>query len=107
MAALVLAILALIGTGFSLYQKGKAQALAEARTAHLEELNKFYREQAIRFATSLEEHGKRAQADAKQIAQLKDRITSLDEYAESIEDRECLAGPDVERLRNLWDGAPN
>lgn len=94
----------LIGSGLTLYQKGKVQARLEGQVERLTRLNEFYREQAVRFSNALEEHGKRTKADAEKISNLNDRITSLDEYVETLEDRDsvCLSGPDVERMRDLW-----
>lgn len=96
--------MALIGSGFALYQKGKAAAELEHRLQRQTELSAFYREQAIRFAAALKEHGERARADAERISDLNERIASLDEYVDALEDRDnvCLSGPDVERLRDLW-----
>lgn len=104
LVVLTAAFLALIGTGTALYQKGKAAARQVALIARLQEENDFLLDQARRFAKSLEDHAARAREDAEHIAELNDRITSLDEYVETLEDRDrvCLSGPDVDRLRDLW-----
>lgn len=45
-----------------------------------------------------------AAEQARQRAALTLQIDGLNEYVETLEDRnrECLSGADVERLRNLW-----
>ncbi|PLP55543.1 hypothetical protein CYK37_30090 [Mesorhizobium loti] len=46
----------------------------------------------------------RATEAAKRQASLNTKIDELNAYVDTLEDadRECLSGPDVERLRDLW-----
>ncbi|WP_132413110.1 hypothetical protein [Neorhizobium sp. S3-V5DH] len=46
-----------------------------------------------------------AAEQAKRLEALTTKTTDLQEYANALEDagRECLAGADTDRLRNLWN----
>lgn len=105
LVALILTLLALFGSGVLIYQKGKAQARLEHQVETLTKRRDFWKEWAETSAEALAKHTERAQEDASKIASLTDRITDLNEYVETLEDRDrvCLSDPDVERLRDLWN----
>jgi Tfp pilus assembly protein PilO len=104
LVAFALVVVALVATGWKLYRAGAANATLEYQVQHLTSLKDFYREQSIKFASSLEDHAKRTQADTARINELSKRITSLNEYAElaSVRDGACFDDTDTERLRDLW-----
>jgi uncharacterized protein HemX len=100
-----LLLLALVLAGAAIYRAGKARADLEHSLQTKTALANHYREQAIKVAGVLQQHNERAKVDAEKITQLNGRITSLNDYVETLQDRdrECLSGPDVDRLRDLWN----
>lgn len=103
--AVLLLVAALAITGWKLYRAGGEAATVKAQLENQTNLADFYREQSVKFAASLQDHAKRTQEDTAKITELNRRITSLNDYVDTLQDRdrECLSGPDVERLRDLWN----
>ena len=98
-------LIALVATGAALYNKGSEHQRLVNDAASLR-LTLSTLETVMNVQTAaLEADQKRAADDAKHLKSLNERITSLDAYIGSLEDRDstCLAGPDVDRLRDLWN----
>ncbi|RWO57052.1 hypothetical protein [Mesorhizobium sp.] len=102
--AFAAALAALAFTGWRLYEAGEASATQKHQIATLKQdlANAELIQKMQRIA--LEGDQERAAEDAKKITTLNDRISDLNEYVESLadRDRECLSGADTDRLRDLW-----
>jgi hypothetical protein len=104
LVALALVVLALLGAGKAIYDKGRAQAELEQRLENSERLTKFYADQWAKTQDALTKHTERTEADAEIQAELASKVAALKRYAQ---DRpgggaECLDGGDTDKLRDLW-----
>ncbi|RVP50018.1 hypothetical protein [Sinorhizobium medicae] len=97
----LLAILAVIGV---VYGKGRLDAKHANEVRQLKE-NVELAQRII----DVERDARKADAilateAAKRQSSLKLKITGLESYVETLQDRDsqCLSGPDVDRLRDLW-----
>jgi hypothetical protein len=97
----LLAVLALIGV---IYGKGRLDSKHASDMAVLQgnlrvvEMN-LKNEQDARLSDAI-----LATEAAKRQAALTHKVDELNQYVDTLQDadRECLSGPDVERLRDLW-----
>jgi hypothetical protein len=97
----LLAVLALVGV---IYGKGRLDSKHAADMAVLQgnlrvvEMN-LKNEQEARLSDAI-----LATEAAKRQAALTHKVDELNQYVDTLQDadRECLSGPDVERLRDLW-----
>ncbi|MDW9532262.1 hypothetical protein [Sinorhizobium meliloti] len=97
----LLAILAVVGV---IYGKGRVDAKHANEVRQLKE-NIELAQRII----DVEREARKADAvlateAAKRQSALKLKITGLESYVETLQDRDsqCLSGPDVDRLRDLW-----
>lgn len=96
---------ALAFTGWKLYRAGAENATLEARLKIAEAQSEFWADQLKTTFDALSQHAQRTLEDTAKITELNNRITSLNDYVETLEDRDsvCLGDTDVERLRHLWE----
>lgn len=100
-AYLVVAFVVAAGLA-GLYAKGRLDARHAAQLASLQQ-------EVFRLKASAEQERKarvldtiQAKLDAEDKADLANRITELNTYAESLAGAACLDDTDTERLRTLW-----
>ncbi len=100
LAALVFVLLVLGG----LYAKGRLDAdhageVKKWRDDYVELRLDYDREQTARADDAL-----KARQAAERLTALNTQVANLQEYADGLEDAnaQCLSGPDVDRLRDLW-----
>lgn len=105
LVALGAALVALMGTGWFLYDAGRDAANQRTRIVQLEEQVRTAALNIRLTKETLEADQLRARTAALAIAALNSKIGTLNDYADTLADRnrECLSGADVERLRHLWD----
>jgi hypothetical protein len=97
--------LIVLGLIFGGYLKGYSDA---DRSSEVTKLNSYIATVETMLKTEREARladAKAAAAQAAKLNALTTKTTDLQEYANALEDagRECLAGADADRLRNLWD----
>ncbi|UWF59805.1 hypothetical protein [Brucella sp. 2716] len=100
--ASILAVIAVVGL---IYAKGhsEAEAKAELRATQLELSQLYYdiaKEREARVADA-----RLAEEAAQKAADLKSKVTSLQEYADALKDAnaQCLSSSDTQRVRDLWN----
>lgn len=96
--------MALSFTGLRLYQAGAEKATLAHKVATLELSNRILTDAVKEAAEVLKADQVAAAASAIRLNELNKKVTSLDDYSSTLEDRlrECLTGVDVDRLRDLW-----
>ncbi len=101
---LTLSLLALSVTGIALYQKGKAEARQEQQIVSLKADLAIANRLMELTNETLKADQERAAKDAQAYTELSKRKAALNDYADSLadRDRECLSGADVDRLHGLW-----
>lgn len=110
----VVAVLLLVGalalTGWKLYRAGGEAATMAFQLDASRKANEILWDKIKNRDEAAKAHVARTLEDAARITELNKRITSLNDYVDTLQDRdrECLSGPDVERLRDLWnDSSPS
>lgn len=103
--ALALALSGLCIAGIKLYRMGQASERQSNQITTLTAQRDFWIEWNKKSADALADNANKAIQDTKSINDLKTRITTLDAYIDSLEDRdrECFDGTDTDRLRDLWN----
>lgn len=97
----LVAVLAIIGV---IYGKGRLDASHAASVASLQNDLKVSQEVVKREHEARTQDAILATEAAKRQTALKIKIDGLESYVDTLEDRDrqCLSGPDVDRLRDLW-----
>lgn len=99
--AALMVILLVVG---GVYAKGRLDKAHEAEVARLKEQLELvvYLKQKNQEAYEIDAAAYE-KAEAR-LNTLSTQVTNLQEYADALEDAnaQCLAGPDVDRLRDLW-----
>ncbi len=100
-------VLALVVTGVKLYRAGASNATLAFELDASRKANELLWDKIKNRDEAAKAHVERTIADAQKITELNQRITSLNDYVDTLQDRdrECLSGPDVERLRDLWNNS--
>lgn len=98
----IVAVLVVVG---GIYAKGHLDAKHKAELADVQSQLSLAQTQINKEREARVADARLAQEAAARSAELKAKVTNLQEYVETLEDanRECLSGADTQRLRNLWN----